>query len=100
MIRARCLGLAARVDLYFVRLITGIGALTGRSLIVGGCRLNTNKFSRPLVLHTCAGVILMAGLVSSATAQNVQMEQREIADDVYVMQHPFGSSNSTFCRDR
>ncbi len=96
VIRARCLGLAARVDLYFVRLIAGIGALTGHSLILGGCRLNTNKFSRPLVLHTCAGIILMAGLVSSATAQSVQMEQRAIADDVYVMQHPFGSSNSTF----
>ncbi len=38
----------------------------------------------------------MAGFISSATAQRVQMELREIADDVYVMQHPSGSSNSTF----
>ena len=58
--------------------------------------MNTNKVLRPSALCICAGFTLMVGLISSATAQNVQMELRKIADDVYVMQHPFGSSNSIF----
>ena len=40
----------------------------------------------------------MAGrsFISPVNAQGVQLELRELAEDVYVMQHPAGSSNSIF----
>lgn len=46
-----------------------------------------------------AAAVLMALASAPAAAQFApppQMEQRRIAPDVYTMQHPFGSSNSTF----
>ena len=49
-----------------------------------------------LAILGCAPLFGAVGGVTSASAQNVQMELREIAEDVYVMQHPLGSSNSIF----
>ena len=51
---------------------------------------------RSLAILGCAIFIGTAGSVPSSNAQNVQMELREITEDVYVMQHPSGSSNSIF----
>jgi cyclase len=51
---------------------------------------------RVFAFLVCASVFGPAGPSTSATAQSVQMELREIAEDVYVMQHPLGSSNSIF----
>ncbi|MBF8305042.1 MAG: beta lactamase precursor [Acidobacteria bacterium] len=42
-----------------------------------------------------AATIVLAG-VGPLTAQSARMEVRKIADNVYVMQHPTGSSNSMF----
>ena len=38
----------------------------------------------------------VTGSTPPAAAQGVQMELRKIAEDVYVLQHPLGSSNSIF----
>lgn len=49
-----------------------------------------------MAMLVCVTLIGTAGLITSAAAQSVQMELREITEDVYVMQHPLGSSNSIF----
>ena len=52
------------------------------------------------IARTVAGPLVLATLALStipATAQTVpQMVQRKLADNVYMMEHPTGSSNSTF----
>jgi len=55
-----------------------------------------NKFGRAIA-KTIAGPLALAVLTLSASAQNVpQMVQKKIAENVYMMEHPTGSSNSTF----
>ena len=56
----------------------------------------TQRFKR--LAATCAfGVLAMSAHFSALNAaQAARMELRKIADDVYVMQHPTGSSNSMF----
>jgi glyoxylase-like metal-dependent hydrolase (beta-lactamase superfamily II) len=48
------------------------------------------------VATVVSAVAILASLGPLTTAQNARMELRKIADNVYVMQHPTGSSNSMF----
>src|SRR5262245_13127282 len=43
-----------------------------------------------------AAIVVVAGAKHAAAAQAAQMQLREIAKDVYVVQHPTGSSNAMF----
>ena len=56
--------------------------------------------TRRTVARTIAGPLVLAAWALStlsAAAQTVpQMVQRKLADNVYMMEHPTGSSNSTF----
>ncbi len=53
-------------------------------------------YTLPLTLTLYAVFAAVTGSTPPAAAQGVQMELREITDDVYVLQHPLGSSNSIF----
>jgi len=74
------------------------GSISGQInlLSLGGCGLKP-KFST-FLLKAFAWIILVTGwsFVPFAKGQGIQLELRELAEDVYVMQHPTGSSNSVF----
>ena len=58
--------------------------------------MKSRYFTFSLAILACVAFIAARSFVSPVNAQGVQLELRELAEDVYVMQHPLGSSNSVF----
>jgi glyoxylase-like metal-dependent hydrolase (beta-lactamase superfamily II) len=58
--------------------------------------LISRNFIFPLALFASVAFIAVWSFVPRVNAQGVQLELRELIENVYVMQHPAGSSNSIF----
>ncbi len=58
--------------------------------------MKSRNFIFSLAMFASVAFIAVWSFVPRVNAQGVQLELRELAEDVYVMQHPAGSSNSIF----